>query len=85
MVHCQAVPVFFGAIRRGQWDDSSEGDALMSKSDTASPAHVAALTARHADLETRLARESSRPNPDVSLIAQLKKSKLRIKDALPGV
>lgn len=57
----------------------------MSKSAVAtSAAHAAALSARHADLEARLAQEATRPHPDMSLVAQYKKAKLRIKDALLG-
>ena len=66
----------------------SEGEAHMSKSAVASAtftatsaAHAAALSVRHAELEAKLAQEAMRPLPDVARIAQLKKAKLRIKDA----
>jgi hypothetical protein len=45
-------------------------------------AHSSALTAKHAGIEARISAESSRPAPDSALIAQLKKQKLRIKEAL---
>jgi hypothetical protein len=51
----------------------------MDRSPVASPT---TLTARHADLDQRLSREKARPLPDLTLIAQLKKAKLQIKDAL---
>jgi hypothetical protein len=54
----------------------------MSKSVSANTPHVQALAARHADLEARLEMETHRPLPDSAAIAQLKKAKLRIKDAL---
>lgn len=54
----------------------------MSKSAMASSNHESALVARHAELESRLARESLRPNPDSAMLGHLKKAKLRIKDAL---
>lgn len=54
----------------------------MSKSVSASSAHTSALAARHADLEARLEAEAHRPLPDSAAIAQLKKAKLRIKDAI---
>lgn len=56
----------------------------MSKSAVANAAtaHASALAARHAELESRIARETMRPMPDMSLVARLKKSKLRIKDSL---
>lgn len=44
--------------------------------------HSAALVARHAGLEARIADESRRPAPDQSLLATLKKQKLVIKEAL---
>jgi len=45
-------------------------------------AHFSALESKHAGLENRIAEESRRPNPDTSIIATLKKEKLKIKDAL---
>lgn len=42
------------------------------------------LQARHAELEDRLSQELNRPMPDQSVIAALKKQKLRIKDELEG-
>lgn len=56
----------------------------MSKTVANSPAHVAALHARHAELEAQLMQEVSRPNRDDSVIARLKKAKLRLKDAILG-
>jgi hypothetical protein len=44
--------------------------------------HLSALTAKHAGLESRIAAESSRPLPDGTLIAMLKKQKLKIKETL---
>ena len=43
---------------------------------------VTALKTRHAKLEEILENEVSRPHPDQSLIAGIKKQKLRIKDEL---
>lgn len=47
-----------------------------------SHAHSDALTARHAGLDARIADEARRPKPDQMVIAELKKQKLRIKEAL---
>jgi len=44
--------------------------------------HSSALVARHAGLDARIADESHRPSPDQTIIASLKKQKLRIKEAL---
>ena len=45
-------------------------------------AHFSALETKHAGLESRIAEESRRPNPDAVALAELKKKKLRIKDEL---
>jgi hypothetical protein len=45
-------------------------------------AHQASLTARHALLETKIAAESQRPQPDTLAIAKMKKEKLRLKEEL---
>lgn len=44
--------------------------------------HVHSLEARHAGLDRLIEEESRRPAPDTARIAQLKKEKLKIKDAL---
>lgn len=54
----------------------------MSK--TAMASHTAALAARHAELEAKLERETLRPVPDAGILAQLKKTKLKLKDAMLG-
>ncbi|MGE0256216.1 MAG: YdcH family protein [Alphaproteobacteria bacterium] len=43
---------------------------------------IAELEARHARLEDLLAQEAGRPKPDDSLLADLKRQKLRIKDKM---
>lgn len=45
-------------------------------------AHYSALTAKHHRLDQRIASESQRPLPDQMLLAELKKQKLRVKEAL---
>jgi len=47
--------------------------------------HVSALRARHAELESRLDEEQGHAHPDDTLIAELKKQKLRIKDELASL
>ena len=44
--------------------------------------HMSALAAKHAGLEARLKAETSRPLPDVALVASLKKQKLRLKEEM---
>lgn len=44
--------------------------------------HVAALQAKHNGLEQRLRDEMSRPAPNEGLISQLKKQKLKLKEAI---
>lgn len=48
-------------------------------------AHLSALETKHAGLDARIAEESQRPMPDTSLLARLKKEKLKIKEALTGL
>jgi hypothetical protein len=48
-------------------------------------AHLSALEGKHADLDSRIAEENQRPHPDDSLIARLKKEKLRVKEAIVGL
>lgn len=45
-------------------------------------AHISALQAKHSGLDRRIAAETARPLPDMSLVAALKKQKLKIKEAL---
>ena len=44
--------------------------------------HMSALRIKHADLETKLEREETRPMPDSELILNLKKQKLQLKDTM---
>ena len=44
--------------------------------------HVDALKAKHAGLEARLRAEQIRPAPDIAMIQQIKKQKLKIKEEL---
>jgi hypothetical protein len=44
--------------------------------------HLNALKSRHAELDAKIAQEERRPHPDDSLVAQLKRMKLRLKDEM---
>lgn len=44
--------------------------------------HLAALAAKHAQLDQLIASESQRPLPDPVVLASLKKQKLRVKEAI---
>ena len=44
--------------------------------------HSTSLTAKHAGIEARIADEFRRPLPDLTLVARLKKQKLKLKEAL---
>ncbi len=46
---------------------------------------VRSLQAKHARIETELSSEEARPSPDGSIVASLKKEKLRIKDELARI
>jgi len=45
-------------------------------------AHIEQLAQKHATLERALENENSRPHPNESVIAQLKREKLKIKDEM---
>lgn len=45
-------------------------------------AHIAALQAKHATLDRKIAEEEHRPQPDSATLAMLKKQKLRLKEEL---
>jgi hypothetical protein len=55
------------------------------ETDMASSSHLAALTAKHKELETLLAEEHLRPLPNEVMLAQLKKQKLRLKESMVRV
>jgi len=44
--------------------------------------HSSALTAKHAGIEARIAEEVRRPAPNTTVVASLKKQKLKVKEAL---
>ncbi len=43
------------------------------------------LKQKHADLDNRLDEEIQRPNPDQIVITQIKREKLKVKDALANM
>ncbi len=47
-------------------------------------AHTAALQAKHSGIDRRIADEIARPLPDTSILATLKKQKLKIKEMITG-
>lgn len=47
--------------------------------------HTSALMSKHAGLEARLHEEQSRPAPDIAMIQQIKKQKLRIKEEIDRI
>lgn len=48
-------------------------------------AHLSALEQKHAGLEAMIAAENQRPHPDDTLVARLKKEKLRVKEVIAGL
>jgi hypothetical protein len=58
---------------------SSREEKSMSNS------HLAALQSRHADIQTKIDKEERRPAPNMTLLSQLKKQKLKLKESLAGV
>ena len=49
---------------------------------SAASSHMNALQSKHAGLEARLRDEMARPAPDASMIQQIKKQKLRLKEEI---
>ncbi|HEX7751918.1 MAG TPA: DUF465 domain-containing protein [Novosphingobium sp.] len=47
--------------------------------------HVSALQMKHAGLEKQLEHEMTRPLPDILVIREIKKRKLRIKERLEHI
>lgn len=45
-------------------------------------AHYSALESKHAVIDQRITSESHRPQPDATLLASLKKQKLRLKEEM---
>ncbi len=52
------------------------------QTEMATPDRIEVLKLKHASLETALDNENSRPLPDSSVIAHLKREKLAIKDEI---
>jgi hypothetical protein len=50
-----------------------------------SSSHLAALAAKHKELEYLLAQEHLRPLPDEVTLAQIKKQKLKLKESMGKV
>ncbi|TKD50295.1 YdcH family protein [Sphingomonas baiyangensis] len=44
--------------------------------------HLSALEAKHATLDRRIAAEAQRPLPDQSVLGELKRQKLRVKEEI---
>lgn len=45
-------------------------------------AHLSALESKHAGLDRRIEAESRRPMPDTTILADLKKQKLKLKEEI---
>jgi uncharacterized protein len=50
-----------------------------------STGHLSALAAKHAHLESQISLENQRPMPDMAMLSQLKKEKLRIKEEIARI
>lgn len=47
--------------------------------------HVEALSSKHAALQARIDAEEHRPHPDDTVLASLKRAKLKVKDVIIGL
>jgi hypothetical protein len=48
-------------------------------------AHIAALSAKHAELDERIFSEMRRPHPNDEVLQRLKREKLRLKQVIVGI
>ena len=48
-------------------------------------ARIAALQAKHSGIDKRIADEIARPHPDMSIVATLKKQKLKLKEVISDI
>lgn len=44
--------------------------------------HLETLQGKHANLESQIASEDSRPQPDIATLSKLKREKLRLKEEM---
>ena len=49
------------------------------------PEHITSLKHRHADIDDRINQEEHRPQPDENRLRQLKRQKLKLKDAIASL
>jgi len=76
------VPLQIGRIRASiSASPLIEKEAILVSMET----NVDELKQKHADLENRLSAETQRPNPDQSIITQIKREKLKLKDTLASL
>jgi hypothetical protein len=74
--------VTWSAARSAQAYESLLGSNNRQGDNPMQSSHVDALKAKHAGLEVRLHEEQIRPAPDIAMIQQIKKQKLRIKEEI---
>lgn len=48
-------------------------------------AHISALELKHATLDRAIQAENQRPAPDLALLAELKRRKLRVKEEIVAI
>lgn len=68
MIYCKRIP---SRVR-----ECGKGNATMAT------AHLEALNARHATIDGQIAAEMTRPKPDPVRLGQLKRQKLKVKEAM---
>lgn len=54
----------------------------FEKENGMSNSHIAALRNQHAKIDTEISKEERRPSPNAALLTEMKKQKLRIKEAM---
>ena len=81
MVNAQALIVDFLNEAKYRWFQPT----YVHEYDNIDDAHLAALSEKHASLESQINQETHRPMPDELLLAQWKKEKLRLKEVIAGI
>lgn len=81
---CKLAKLWFDnrSAARAAWHESLPGSLTLEGAKPMQSSHVAALKAKHAGLEARLHDEQARPSPDITMIQQLKRQKLKIKEEI---
>ena len=72
----------YGAARSAGTSRRRIGFATLKGNGPMNTSHLDALRAKHAGLEAKLRQEQARPAPDETMVQQLKRQKLKLKEEI---